>query len=138
MTMTVINILIKDDVTCRKCYLYNPTNETAGVFVPAQILYDAFRGKYHNATRVITLLFIIWESFFFGGLSITTSAARVVYVLSRDGGIPFSSIWRKVHLKLKVPSNAVWLCAVICILLGFPILKVNVVFTAITSICTIR
>ena len=60
-----------------------------------------------------------------------------VYALSRDEGIPFSSIWRKVHPKHKVPSNAVWLCAVICILLGLPILKVNVVFTAITSICTI-
>ncbi|KAK7846104.1 amino-acid permease bat1 [Quercus suber] len=118
-------------------YLYDPTNETAGTFVPAQILYDAFHGRYHSATGAIILLFIIWGSFFFGGLSITTSAARVVYALSRDKGIPFSSIWRKVHPKHKVPSNAVWLCAAICILLGLPILKVNVVFTAITSICTI-
>ena len=60
-----------------------------------------------------------------------------VYALSRDKGIPFSSIWRQLHPKRKVPSNAVWLCAAICILLGLPILRVNVVFTAITSICTI-
>lgn len=60
-----------------------------------------------------------------------------VYALSRDKGIPFSSIWRQLHPKHKVPSNAVWLCAAICIILGLPILKVNVVFTAITSICTI-
>ncbi|CAK7354716.1 unnamed protein product [Dovyalis caffra] len=118
-------------------YLYDPSNETAGAFVPAQILYDAFYGRYHNSAGAIVLLFIIWGSFFFGGLSITTSAARVVYALSRDEGIPFSSIWRKIHPKHKVPSNAVWLCAAICILLGLPILKVNVVFTAITSICTI-
>lgn len=59
-------------------YLYDPTNETAGVFVPAQILYDAFHGRYHSATGAIILLFVIWGSFFFGGLSITTSAARVV------------------------------------------------------------
>ncbi|KAL0378195.1 UNVERIFIED_CONTAM: Amino-acid permease BAT1 [Sesamum radiatum] len=90
-----------------------------------------------SATGAIILLFIIWGSFFFGGLSITTSAARVVYALSRDKGVPFSSIWRRIHPKHKVPSNAVWLCAAICILLGLPILKVNVVFTAITSICTI-
>ncbi|KAF5960813.1 hypothetical protein HYC85_002022 [Camellia sinensis] len=118
-------------------YLYDTSNETAGTFVPAQILYDAFYGRYHSSTGAIILLFVIWGSFFFGGLSITTSAARVVYALSRDNGIPFSSIWRKVHPKHKVPSNAVWLCAAICILLGLPILKVNVVFTAITSICTI-
>ena len=60
-----------------------------------------------------------------------------VYALSRDKGVPFSHLWRQLHPKHKVPSNAVWLCAAICILLGLPILKVNVVFTAITSICTI-
>nr|DAD21922.1 TPA_asm: hypothetical protein HUJ06_023385 [Nelumbo nucifera] len=86
--------------------------------------------------RAIVLLFVIWESFFFGGLSITTSAARVIYALSRDQGVPFSSIRRRVHPKHKVPANAVWLCATICILLGLPILKVNVV-TAITFIGTI-
>ncbi|KAK1300580.1 hypothetical protein QJS10_CPB13g00696 [Acorus calamus] len=118
-------------------YLYDVTNETAGAFVPAQILYDAFHGRYHNSTGAIVLLIIIWGSFFFGGLSITTSAARVVYALSRDKGVPFSSVWRRIHPKHKVPANAVWLCAAISILLGLPILKVNVVFTAFTSISTI-
>ncbi|KAL8170819.1 hypothetical protein V2J09_022623 [Rumex salicifolius] len=103
-------------------YLYDTTNETAG---------------YHNSSGAIILLFVIWGSFFFGGLSITTSAARVVYALSRDKGVPYSSVWRKIHPKHKVPANAVWLCAGICILMGLPILKVNVVFTAITSVCTI-
>ncbi|KAL0917773.1 hypothetical protein M5K25_012860 [Dendrobium thyrsiflorum] len=118
-------------------YLFDVNNETAGSFVPAQILYDAFHGRYNNSIGAIILLFVIWGSFFFGGLSITTSAARVVYALSRDQGVPFSSLWRKIHPKHKVPSNAVWLCAAICILIGLPILKVNVVFTAITSICTV-
>ncbi|KAF3337737.1 amino-acid permease BAT1 isoform X1 [Carex littledalei] len=118
-------------------YLYDPSNETAGSNAVAQILYDAFHGRYHNSAGAIVLLFIIWGSFFFGGLSITTSAARVVYALSRDKGVPFSSIWRKIHPKHKVPSNAVWLCAGICILIGIPLLKVNEIFTAITSVCTI-
>ncbi|KAL8473427.1 hypothetical protein ACS0TY_030318 [Phlomoides rotata] len=59
-------------------YLYDTSNETAGAFVPAQILYDAFHGRYHSSAGAIVFLFIIWGSFFFGGLSITTSAARVV------------------------------------------------------------
>ena len=42
-----------------------------------------------------------------------------------------------MHLKRKVPSNAVWLCAAICSLLGLPLLKVKVEFTAVTSLCTI-
>ncbi|KAB1220995.1 hypothetical protein CJ030_MR3G007489 [Morella rubra] len=60
-----------------------------------------------------------------------------VYALSRDGGIPFSRFWRKIHPKHKVPINAVWLCAAISIIIGLPILKLNVVFTAIISIGTI-
>lgn len=90
-------------------------------------------------SRAISMLNYLLE-FFCLYFCITISLNHVilqVYALSRDKGIPFSSIWRKVHPKHKVPSNAVWLCAAICILLGLPILKVNVVFTAITSICTI-
>ncbi|GAB2246331.1 hypothetical protein Droror1_Dr00001824 [Drosera rotundifolia] len=118
-------------------YLYDPTNETAGAYVPAQILYDAFHGRYHNSAGAILMLFIIWGSFFFGGLSNTTSAARVIYSLSRDGGVPFSKIWRQLHPKNKVPANAVWLCAAFAILLGLPILEVSAVFNAIASLCTI-
>ncbi|MCO5605323.1 hypothetical protein L7F22_059505 [Adiantum nelumboides] len=118
-------------------YLFDQNNETAGSFAVAQILYDAFHGRYHSSTGAIIILFVIWGSFFFGGLSILTSAARVVYALSRDGGVPGSKFWRKIHPKNKIPANAVWLCAFLCALLGLPILGVDVVFTAITSICTI-
>eukprot|EP00246_Nothoceros_aenigmaticus_P017980 TRINITY_DN919_c0_g3_i1.p1 TRINITY_DN919_c0_g3~~TRINITY_DN919_c0_g3_i1.p1 ORF type:complete len:526 (+),score=52.25 TRINITY_DN919_c0_g3_i1:127-1578(+) len=118
-------------------YLYDSNNETKGLFVPAQILYDAFHGRYHNGTGAIVFLCMIWGSFFFGGLSITTSAARVVYALSRDGGVPYSKIFRKLHPKYKVPANAVWLCAFFAALLSLPVLKSDVAFNAIASITTI-
>ncbi|XP_004290911.1 PREDICTED: amino-acid permease BAT1 homolog [Fragaria vesca subsp. vesca] len=118
-------------------YLYSADNETAGVLVPAQIIYDAFHGRYHNSTGAVIFLFIIWGSFFFCGLSVTTTAARVVYAVSRDRCLPFSSVWRKVNPKNKVPTNAVWLCAAITMLLGLPILKMDVVFIAILSVSTI-
>lgn len=75
-------------------YLYDTNNETAGAFVPAQILYDAFHGRYHNSAGAIVLLFIIWGSFFFGGLSITTSAARVV---SKYVPTLFKFVWELVE-----------------------------------------
>jgi amino acid transporter len=118
-------------------YLYDPMNETAGRFVPAQILFDAFQGRYESSFGAIALLIVIWGSFFFGGLSITTSAARVVYALSRDGGVPYSRLWRKIDPHFQVPANAVWISAAFAILLGLPLLKLDIVFTAITSICTI-
>lgn len=118
-------------------YLYDVNNETAAALVPAQIIYDAVYGRFHSYTGAIVFLCIIWGSFFFCGLSVTTSAARVVYALSRDKGIPYSPIWRKIHPKNKVPTNAVWLSAAIGIILGLPILKLDVIFTAIISISTI-
>ncbi|XP_044512157.1 amino-acid permease BAT1 homolog [Mangifera indica] len=118
-------------------YLFDENNETGGALVPAQIFYDAFHGRFQNSTGAVVFLCIIWGSFFFCGLSVTTSAARVVYALSRDNGIPLSPIWRRLHPKHKVPRNAVWLCAVIGMILGLPILKLDVIFTAIISISTI-
>ncbi|XP_065636956.1 amino-acid permease BAT1 homolog [Quercus suber] len=117
--------------------LFNTNNETAGALVPAQIIYDVFNQRYHSGTGAIIILCIIWGTFFFCGLSVITGAARVVYALSRDGGIPFSPIWTKLHPKYKNPTNAVWLCAAISIILGLPILKLNVIFTAILSISTV-
>ncbi|KAJ6954261.1 LOW QUALITY PROTEIN: amino-acid permease BAT1 [Populus alba x Populus x berolinensis] len=108
-------------------YLYDLNNETAGALVPAQIIYDALHGKYHNSTGAVVFLCIIWGSFFFCGLISNR----------RDNGIPFSPIWRRIHPKYKVPTNAVWLCAAISIILGLPILKLDVIFTAIVSISTI-
>ncbi|KAI5355220.1 hypothetical protein L3X38_008115 [Prunus dulcis] len=84
--------------------------------------------EFQNSTGAVVFLCIIWGSYFFCGLSTTTTAARVVHALSRDNGIPFSPIWRKLHPRTKVPTNAVWLCAAIGLLLGLPILKLDVVF----------
>ncbi|KAL3695803.1 hypothetical protein R1sor_009879 [Riccia sorocarpa] len=118
-------------------YLFDPSNETGGGFVAGQILYDAFHGRYGSGTGAVVLLCVIWGTFFAGGLSSITSAARVVYALSRDGGIPGSRVWKKLHPVYKVPANAVWLSSVITALIGLPVLGTNVAFTAITSVCTI-
>lgn len=109
--------------------------------------------------RMCLFLLKYSDAFFFDRLSITTNAARMVdvyssfpllrftiwkvsgslqvYVFKRQGH-PTSSIWWKVHPKHKVPYNVVWLCSAIYVLLGIPILRVNVTLTAITSICMIR
>ena len=59
-------------------YLYDPNNETGGALVPAQIIYDAFYRRYRSGTGAVIFLCIIWGTFFFGGLSVITSAGRVV------------------------------------------------------------
>lgn len=52
------------------------------------------------------------------GIACTTATSRCVWSFARDGGIPGSRHWSKVHKHLQVPFNAMVLAMVIEILLG--------------------
>lgn len=62
--------------------------------MPAQIIYDAFESRFHSPLGAIIFLYIIFVSFFFCGLSVSTTAARVVrkilHSLSLGFSFPFS------------------------------------------------
>jgi amino acid transporter len=70
-----------------------------------------------------------------------TSCSRMTFAFSRDGAIPGSRLWSKVHPTTKVPVNAVLLCAVIGAVITAPALYsvggVPVAFLAIVSIAVI-
>jgi len=42
------------------------------------------------------------------GLASMTSASRMVYAFSRDGGLPGHKIWAKVSPRYRTPANAIW------------------------------
>jgi amino acid transporter len=48
------------------------------------------------------------------------SAARMTYAFSRDGAMPFSSVWHKVN-EQEVPVNAVWLSAFVSLCMALPV-----------------
>ncbi|MET1028813.1 MAG: amino acid permease [Dongiaceae bacterium] len=49
-----------------------------------------------------------------------TSLSRMLYAFSRDGGIPiFSKYLRRVSPKYRTPGPAIWVGAILCILLGW-------------------
>jgi len=48
----------------------------------------------------------------------------MIYAFSRDGAMPFSSLWHKVN-KLEVPINAVWLSAFISLSMALPVIELN-------------
>src|SRR6195952_65180 len=85
--------------------------------------------------------FILLISFFgqmFCGMSCMTSASRMMYAFSRDGAVPGSRVWSRVHSN-KIPFNAVIAVAVLALILTLPALKGNkdgltVAFTAVVSI----
>ena len=45
----------------------------------------------------------------FCGLSAVTWSSRTIYAFARDGGLPASSIWRRVSRRHGTPAPAVWL-----------------------------
>lgn len=116
--------------------LFDATTATGGGYPVAQILWDAFHDRYGNGVGALVFLFMIYGSFFFGCLSNCMSAARVAYALSRDRGLPFSSLWVRLS-RDKVPVLAVWLVGGIAVAVTLPVLKSNVVFFAVTSMSTV-
>ena len=57
----------------------------------------------------------------------TPTLRRMLYAFSRDGAVPGSRWWHKVHPRTQTPMNAVWLCVFVAFLLGLPVLNSTVV-----------
>jgi amino acid transporter len=52
----------------------------------------------------------------FCGLSAVTWNSRLIYAFSRDEGLPFSPIWRRVSARHFTPGPAIWLCVSVALL----------------------
>lgn len=91
------------------------------------------------------VLFISASGQFFCTIACMTSASRMTFAFARDGAIPGSSLWSKVHATSKVPTYAVWFVGVIGVLITLPALipvdiggvPVPVAFFAVTSVAVI-
>ena len=58
-----------------------------------------------------TLAFGIVASNYLCGLACLTSTSRMIFAFSRDGGLPGSSLWKKVSPTWRTPVPAIWLAA---------------------------
>lgn len=56
-----------------------------------------------------------------------------MYAFSRDRGLPASKFFAKVHPKLQVPLNALWLTLILVIIFGCIFLGSSSAFNAIVS-----
>ncbi len=80
-----------------------------------------------------TLVFLVLGAMWLCGLSAMTSASRMVYAFSRDGGLPFSKHWQKVCVKYKTPSRAIWMLAGVALLLAVSVK----LYSAVVSVATV-
>jgi amino acid transporter len=82
-------------------------------------------------------LFIVCVAQFLCGMASVTANSRMTYAFSRDNALPGSRIWAKVNPRTGTPTNSIWLCVVLSIILASPALISPVAYFAVTSIAVI-
>jgi amino acid permease (GABA permease) len=100
---------------------------------PAQIFLDALG----SPTIAKFLLFIVCVAQFFCGMASVTANSRMSFAFSRDNALPGSRLWSKVNKRTGTPTNSIWLCVVLSILLASPALFNATAYLAVTSIAVI-
>ncbi|KAF4119312.1 Gaba permease [Geosmithia morbida] len=94
-----------------------------------QIFMDATGSKAGSTCLVMFPLVCM----LFTSTALMTTSSRMTYAFARDGGMPFSSFFAKVHPTLEVPLNAlVWTTAWV-VIFGCVLLGSSSAFNAITA-----
>ncbi|XP_026453616.1 amino-acid permease BAT1 homolog isoform X2 [Papaver somniferum] len=116
-------------------HLVNPNND-AGGYAAAQLFYEAFKSRYGSGVGGIICFGVAAVAIFFCGMGTITNNSRMVYAFSRDGAMPYSSVWHKLN-KNEVPINAVWLSVAISFVMALTSLLSLVAFQSMVSIATV-
>ncbi len=106
-----------------------------------------FEAAFPHSNFPVVVMWIVTLAQWFCGLACVTSTSRMMFALSRDKGMPFSSTWATVSKKYRTPASAVWLSAGLAFLLPAALLlflhfqphagDFTTLYGAITGISTI-
>ena len=86
-----------------------------------------------NKVGAVCLLVFPLICFTFACWAALTTASRMTFAFARDGGLPLSSLWWKVHPTLGVPLNALFANVAVVVAFGCIFLGSTVAFNAITA-----
>ncbi|KAE9373526.1 amino acid permease [Stipitochalara longipes BDJ] len=107
-----------------------PTGVIASTATPLlQIFYNATGSK----AGAICLLIFPLVCLLFATTSIMTTSSRMTYAFARDGGLPVSRFFARVHPHLDLPLNALYLTVVLVVIFGCIFLGSSSAFNAIIS-----
>ena len=95
-----------------------------------EVYYQATGSKAATNLFIFMLIYIIFVSFF----NVFASVSRLVWAFSRDGGLPCSSAFAKVHPTFGVPVNALYLSALCVCILALINVGSSTAFNAIISL----
>ncbi|KAL4993947.1 amino acid/polyamine transporter I [Aspergillus recurvatus] len=116
----IILLFVADDMS-------QVTTSSAGPLL--QILIDATRNK----AGAICLLMLPLVCLILAILSVMTTSSRLIFAFARDGGLPASRFFAKVHPTLNLPLNALILTVAVVICFGCIFLGSTSAFNAIIS-----
>lgn len=91
---------------------FNATGSKAGAICLLMLVMDTLEMRNTNSFRfpLVCLLFAT--------TSIMTTSSRMTYAFARDGGVPVSRFFAKVHPTLDLPLNALYLTVVLVVIFG--------------------
>ncbi|CAI5985518.1 unnamed protein product [Closterium sp. NIES-65] len=127
---------------CMPLSLHSPHDQSSisspPHFPPAHLPLPATAAApdYGSGTGAVIILCCMSLAFFLGVVGGLMGASRAAFSLSRDSGLPFASLWRRVN-RDRTPIYAVWLCCGISILFALPLLDDSSTFHFITSLATV-
>jgi amino acid permease (GABA permease) len=111
---------------------YDAEKGTSLGLPPAQIFIDA-AGRHTGEFLLLICMVAQW----FCGMASVTANSRMSYAFARDGALPGSRIWKQVNPRTGTPTNSIWLCVAISIILVLPSLWNTTAYLAATSIAVI-
>lgn len=100
---------------------------------PAGPLLETFFIATNSKVGAVCLLMFPLVCFCFAGIAVLTTSSRMTFAFARDGGLPASALWWKVHPTLGVPMNALYLNVLVVIVFGCIYLGSSVAFNAIIA-----
>ncbi|PFH61354.1 hypothetical protein XA68_17603 [Ophiocordyceps unilateralis] len=87
----------------------------------------------NNVAGAICLLMLPLVCLVFALLSVMTTSSRIIFAFARDGGLPASPVFARVHPRLGQPLNALTLSSAVVVLFGLVFLASSSAFNAIMS-----
>ena len=85
-----------------------------------------------NALKLL-LYVLIAIAQYLCGLATVTSASRMIFAFSRDGGLPWSGALRRISSRFRTPVTAIWTASILSV--AFTIYAP--VYTTIAAVCVI-
>src|ERR1019366_5557027 len=80
-----------------------------------------------------TLVGLICGAMWLCGLATMTSASRMVYAFSRDGGLPGHALWARISPRFRTPAHAIWGLSAFALLIALLVKE----YSAVLSIAVI-